>query len=180
MALAAFMQEGLMRIVDANFVATVGFQTAMAFGLDDGYQSARQSSNRPQDIAMLNSVKILNNQLKSGHWVGAPQFIVQCHFYSKSEGSEQTTLLPASAFNAGYSQVMLGEFATRIPNGSIWPGVTIGSDSVAARLGVVSGAQYDWAFAWSAKSDDGSGLSDWSLNTQANIRGFVGNKTSSI
>jgi hypothetical protein len=155
--LAYFIRQSARLILAAKMNVTVGFQTAMPLGQDDGFKSKHQSDIVGEQISEI--AKLVTTQL-------FPQmnFLPQCHYYPSDCGgkSEQNKLVSKKNFRlkAG-NPLILGEFATKInaaSGKSPWGSDVPGNDSVTARLQAAKSKGYDWAFPWSATN----GLDDYS------------------
>lgn len=131
-------------IFSSQMKATVGFQTAMPLGQDDGFQSSLKSNALSTEIVDIQNV--VTTILLSDS-----RFLPQCHYYPGHSG--QTDLLPKKTFKLPTgSSLILGEFATEINSAgkSPWGSDITASDSVTARLQVAKSKGYDWAFPWAA------------------------------
>ena len=157
--LAYFIQASAAMILGYDMKATVGFQTAMPLGQDDGFQSSLQvkdaSGNTTYNSLGAEVTEI--QKVVTTLLLPNPNFLPQCHYYPKDSAgnSGQTKLLSKSAFKLGIgSTLVLGEFATRINSSgpSPWGSDIPGTDSVVARLQAANSKGYDWAFPWSATS----------------------------
>lgn len=145
--LAYFIQAGAAMILSFDMKATVGFQTAMPLGQDDGFQSSHKSDALGGQVAEIQ--KTVTTLLLPNR-----NFMPQCHYYPGDSG--QNKLLAKSIFKLTIgATLILGEFATRI-NASLkqspWGSDVPGTDSLVARLQVANSKGYDWAFPWSSLS----------------------------
>lgn len=143
--LAYFIEASASMILSFQMKATVGFQTAMPLGQDDGFQSSLMGNALSAEIAEIK--KVVTTILLSNSC-----FLPQCHYYPGH--SAQTNLLPKETFKLpSGSRLILGEFGTKInsaPGKSPWGSDIPASDSVSARLQVAKSKGYDWAFPWAA------------------------------
>lgn len=138
-----FIGAGVKMILGAGFPATVGFQTAMPLGQDDGYQSKYGKSLTGLEVAKLQPLVMA--------LLALPDFYPQCHFYPGLSG--QSKIVQASNFGASTgAKTILGEFATAIDPmvASPWGAVITPPDSILQRISLVEDAGYDWALGWSA------------------------------
>jgi hypothetical protein len=143
--LVYFIEASASMIFSAQMKATVGFQTAMPLGRDDGFQSSLKGNALSTEITEIK--KVVTTILLSDS-----RFLPQCHYYPGHSG--QTDLLPKETFKLPTgSKLILGEFATKIDSTagkSPWGSDITATDSVSARLQAAKSKGYDWAFPWAA------------------------------
>lgn len=163
--LAYFIQASAAMILSFQMSATVGFQTAMPLGQDDGFRSSLKSNALSKEIAEIQ--KVVTSLLLPNS-----NFLPQFHYYPGHSG--QTSLLTRKTFKLPSSRsLILGEFATKIDassGNSPWGSDIPDKDSVTARLQVAKAKGYDWAFPWSAI--DCLAYSRFDQPTQAQYRVF--------
>ena len=168
--IAYFIQQSAKMILDAQMNATVGFQSAMPLGQDDGFKSKHLTDFLGEQISEI--TKVVTQLL-----LPQQNFLPQCHYYPKDcvGDSGQNKLLSKSSFKLKPgSTLILGEFATKIdyatPGKSPWGSDIPGVDSVLARLQVAASKGYDWAFPWSALN--GIERSRFDFNTSSEYQEF--------
>ncbi len=150
--LAYFIQAGLKMIIQAGFRATVGFQTAMPLGQNDGFRA----KHNPQSDELGAAVDKIASKVTQLNLLKNPKFMLQWHYYptSDEDQTEQTTLLKRDVFGSGPgTKTAIGEFATATnphASSSPWGADIAGPDTIPARLKAVADKGYDWAFPWSA------------------------------
>ncbi len=151
--MCAFLERAVERIVDAGFVATIGFKDACAKWMS----------------------RSLRKRLRA--WAANGQYVHQLHHYPSLL---DPTRLPRHD-SLDIQPCIVGEFATRRHGlglrGMRWLDdchVLRGGDPeqyLLRRLEIIERAGYAGALAWSARGKDP--MSDWSPSTRAQVRRFI-------
>jgi hypothetical protein len=163
--LAYLIGAGAEMIFRSKMRATVGFQTAMPLGQDDGYRAMMANTFQGEQIADIQ--KMVTNFLLPNI-----NFLPQFHYYPGHSG--QTSLPAKKSFKLPPgSSLILGEFETLINSAakkSSWGSDISGNDSVTARLNAIKNKGADWAFPWSA--DDRQEYSRYDQPTRDQYKAF--------